>query len=400
MSKRVMLLGGSKFIVPAIDILHDLGYEVITCDYLPNNLAHKYSDRYENLSVVDKESVLKAACDAKIEGIMSFACDPGVATAAYVAQQMGLPSVGPYESVCILQNKKKFRRFLSENGFNCPTSGGFRSMSEASGFIDRITYPVIVKPADSAGSKGVNRVDDNSGLKSAVKKALERSIAGEFIIEEYLEQKGNPSDSECFSVDGDMKFVSFSSQYFDSLSSNPYGPVGFTWRPTISEDNRKELTDEISRLIRLLGMNTSLYNAETRECIDGKAYIMELSPRGGGNRLAEMIRYATGIDLIKAAVCAALGRDVDLSATKKDDGLWAEVILHGRKSGRYNGLLISDEIKKYVVETDIWVTKGENVMEYTGADRTLGTLILHFDDPLFMETVMDDPAKHINVDIG
>lgn len=201
-------------------------------------------------------------------------------------------------------------------------------------------------------------------------------------------------------MDGDMKFVSFSSQYFDNLSSNPYGPVGFTWRPTISEDNRKELADEISRLIRLLGMNTSLYNAETRECIDGKAYIMELSPRGGGNRLAEMIRYATGIDLIKAAVYAALGRDVDLSGAKKDDGLWAEVILHGRKSGRYNDLLISDEIKKYVVETDIWVTKGEKVMEYTGADRTLGTLILHFDDPLLMETVMDDPAKYINVDIG
>ena len=399
MSKKVMLLGGSKFIVPAIDVLHDLGYEVITCDYLPGNLAHKYSDRYENLSVIDKDAVLKAAEEAGIEGIMSFACDPGVATAAYVAQQMGLPSCGSYESVCILQNKKRFRHFLMENGFNSPASEGFFDIKDTKSFLERVSYPLIVKPADSAGSKGVSRVEKYSDLERAVRNALERSIGGEFIIEEFLQQTGNPSDSECFSVEGDLRIATFSSQYFDDKSSNPYGPVGFTWRPTISEKHKTELTGEICRLIKLLGMNTSLYNAETRECTDGKAYIMELSPRGGGNRLAEMIRYATGTDLIKAAVNAALGRSVDLTAKRENDGLWAEIILHGRKSGRYNGLIIDEEIKRYVVEEDIWVTGGEKVMEYTGADRTLGTLILHFDDPEMIEKVMNDPAEYVKVDI-
>ena len=75
---------------------------MITCDYLPDNIAHKYSDEYCNVSIIDKEKTLAAAQKLNIDGIMSFACDYGVVTAAYVAEQMGLPNVGPYESVYIL----------------------------------------------------------------------------------------------------------------------------------------------------------------------------------------------------------------------------------------------------------------------------------------------------------
>ena len=110
--KKLMILGGSRYIFPVIKAAHDLGIYVITCDYLPHNIAHKYSDEYCNISIIDKEKILATAKKLNIDGIMSFACDPGVVTAAYVAEQMGLPNVGPYESVCILQNKWKFREFL------------------------------------------------------------------------------------------------------------------------------------------------------------------------------------------------------------------------------------------------------------------------------------------------
>ena len=103
--KKLMLLGGLRYLIPVIEAAHKLGIYVITCDYLPDNIAHKYSDEYCNVSIVDKEAVLKIAQEKQIDGIMSFAVDPGVITAAYVQEQMGLPAFGPYESVCILQNK-------------------------------------------------------------------------------------------------------------------------------------------------------------------------------------------------------------------------------------------------------------------------------------------------------
>ena len=126
--KKIMLLGGIRYLLPVIEAAHKQGYFVITADYLPDNIAHKYSDKYVNVSIVDKEAVLKAALEEQIDGIMSFGVDPGVISAAYVQQQMNLPAFGPYESVVILQNKDKFRTFLKENGFNVPWAFGFSSI--------------------------------------------------------------------------------------------------------------------------------------------------------------------------------------------------------------------------------------------------------------------------------
>lgn len=90
--KKLLLLGGSKYLLPAIEAAHNIegGVHVITCDYLPDNVAHKYSDEYHNVSIVDKEAVLNLARELKIDGILSFATDPGVVTAAYVAEKWDL----------------------------------------------------------------------------------------------------------------------------------------------------------------------------------------------------------------------------------------------------------------------------------------------------------------------
>lgn len=282
--KKLMLLGGSQYLLPVIKKAHDLGIHVVTCDYLPNNIAHKYSDEYFNVSVVNQEEVLEKAKELKIDGIMSFACDPGVTTAAYVAEEMGLLSPGPYKSVCILQNKKRFREFLKANGFNVPQFRSYRNIETALRDAELLDYPVIVKPIDSAGSKGVKKVEKVSDMKEALENAFYQSISSEVIVEEYLEQLGCASDSECFSVNGKLEFVSFSAQRFDKTAENPYTPAAFSWPGTLSSECETELKTELQRLLTLLEMNSTLYNVEVRECLNGQAYIMECSPRGGGNK--------------------------------------------------------------------------------------------------------------------
>ena len=150
--KKLMLLGGIRYLLPIIKAAHEQGYYVITADYLPDNIAHKYSDEYVNVSIIDKEAVLKVAQEKQIDGIMSFGVDPGVVAASYVQNKMGLPSFGPFESVEILQNKDKFRTFLAEHGFNVPWAFAFSSMEEAWQARNKFSYPLIVKSTDSAGS--------------------------------------------------------------------------------------------------------------------------------------------------------------------------------------------------------------------------------------------------------
>ena len=395
--KKLLLLGGSRYLLPVIEAVHNLGYLAITCDYLPDNIAHKYSDEYYNVSIVDKEAVLELARELQIDGIMSFACDPGVVTAAYVAEKMGLPSSGSYESVSILQNKGRFRRFLADNGFNVPVAKGYKSIEEALSDVDEFNWPVIVKPTDSAGSKGVTKVNSPSDLKKSIEYALSFSLSKEFIIEDFIEKKGFSSDSDSFSVDGELKFVSFSSQRFDESAENPYTPAAYSWPSSISEENQKILRDEIQRLLKLLNMKTSIYNIETREATNGKPYIMELSPRGGGNRLAECLRYATGIDLITNAVRAAVGDEIMDVEQKSYSGYWAETILHSEKAGAFDRLWISDSIQQNLVETDLWVKNGDKINGFTAANDAIGTVIARFDEKEKMEAFINRPDKYIKV---
>lgn len=378
--KKLMLLGGLRYLLPVIESAHKLGYYVITCDYLPDNIAHKYSDEYHNVSIIDKEAVLALAKELQIDGIMSFAVDPGVVTAAYVQEQMGLPAFGPYESVCILQNKDRFRNFLTQHGFNVPKAKGFASIEEAMAEKYWYPWPVIVKPTDSAGSKGVTRVDRLEDLRPALEVAFAHSLSKRVIVEEFIEKAGCSSDTDSFSVDGELKFVSFSAQHFDEHAPNPYTPSAYSWPSTMTAEQEAELTSEIQRLLKLLGMRTSIYNIETRVGTNGKPYIMEVSPRGGGNRLAEMLRFATGVDLITNAVRAAVGDEVVAVEQKPYNGHWAEVILHADKDGYFFSLDMDSVFKeKHVKQIDLWVKKGDKVSAFRGANDAIGTLVLQFD---------------------
>ena len=398
--KKIMLLGGLRYLLPVIEAAHKLGYYVITCDYIPDNIAHKYSDEYVNVSIIDKEAVLAVAREKQIDGIMSFAVDPGVVTAAYVQDKMGLPAFGPYESVCILQNKDRFRDFLAKHGFNVPQAKGFSSVEEAMSEKYWYPWPVIVKPTDSAGSKGVTRVDRLEDLEAALQTAFDHSLSGRVIVEEFIEKAGCSSDSDCLSVNGELKFVSFSAQRFDDNAPNPYTPSAFSWPSTFTKKQEAELTSEIQRLLTLLGMRTSVYNIETRIGTNGKSYIMEVSPRGGGNRLSEMLRFATGVDLITNAVRAAVGDEVAGIEQKDYDGHWAEVVLHTEKSGRFDSLDIVPEFaEKHVRQTDLWVKPGDEIRAFMGANDAIGTLVLCFDTEEELVSALKDVDNWMTIKV-
>ena len=397
MQKKLMLLGGIRYLLPVIKAAHEQGYYVITADYLPDNIAHKYSDEYANVSIIDKEAVLKVAKEKRIDGIMSFGVDPGVVSASYVQDKMGLPSFGPYESVCILQNKERFRSYLSEHGFNVPKAKGYSDLMDALADQEEWDYPIIVKPTDSAGSKGVSRVDEKSQLKAAVEHAFDKSLSGHIIIEDYIEKQGCSSDTDSFSVDGKLKFVSFNSQHFDLNAANPYTPAAYTWPSTYTEEQERYLTSEIQRLISLLGMKTNIYNIETRIGTNGKPYIMELTPRGGGNRLCEMLRYATGEDLITAMTRYIVGDSVPNIEQKPYNGHWAEVILHAGRDGIFENLEISKDLPAEVVEEDLWVKRGNRVNAFEGANDAIGTLILRSEDLVSLDYVIAHQKEWLKI---
>lgn len=400
--KKLMLLGGIRYLVPAIEAAHKHGYHVITVDYLPNNIAHKYSDEYHNVSILakDKEKVLALAQEQRIDGILSYAVDPGVVAAAYVAEQIHLPFTCSYESACIMQDKSKFRQFLTEHGFNVPNAKGYTNAKDALKDVGFFNWPVIVKPVDSAGSKGVTRVDDPKDLEAAIAHALEESHNGHFIVEDFLELQGYQSSADRFSVNGELVYADYSDQLFDKDAENPYTPSIEIWPASMPQGHQDYLTSEIQRLLKLLNCGTGLYNIESRVCKNGKPYIMEVSPRAGGNRIAELQRIGTGIDLIEAEVCKAVGDDIKPITMPHYNGYYVNYIVHSNQDGIFEEAVIDEAFQKnHVIETEIRVNKDNYVETFKGANNAIGTLFLHFNNREQMETALANQKEWLTLKV-
>ena len=396
--KKLMLLGGLRYLLPVIQAAHRHGIHVITVDYLPDNIAHRYSDEYHNVSIIDKDAVLALAQKLQIDGIMSFAVDPGVVAAAYTAEKMGLPFQCSYEAACILQDKSRFRKFLADNGFNVPNARGYSEGDDALKDIDYFNWPVIVKPVDSAGSKGVTRVDAPADLPAAIAHALDCSPSRHYIIEDFLELDGYQSSTDVFTVEGDLVHCPFSDQLFDKSAINPYVPAIEIWPSTMPQAAQTELRSELQRLFKLLNCKTGIYNVEARLCKNGKAYIMEVSPRGGGNRIAELQRSASKIDLIEAEMLKSLGMPIGTICDMELTDYWVNFILHSNRGGQFQRIdYLQEFYERHVIEEAILVKEGDEIKPFTGANQPLGTIFLRFDAREELEQFVSSPNRYITI---
>ncbi len=375
---KIAILGASYLQLPLIEKAKANGFETHCFAWDDGRAVCKnISDYFYDLSVLEKKLILEKCQELNIDGILTMATDICIPSISYVVEKMNLIG-NSYQTALLTTNKGLMRECFSKHRIASPFYQIIEDFSQLN--TQSLDYPLIVKPTDSAGSKGVTRVDRAEDLEDAVKYALKHSISERVIVEEFIEKEGCSSDTDCFSVDGELKFVSFSAQRFDEKAANPYTPSAFSWPSTMTKEQEAELTSELQRVLHLLGMRTSIYNVETRIGKNGKTYIMEVSPRGGGNRLAEMLRYATGVDLITNAVRAAVGEEVVGVEQKPYQGYWAEVVLHADRDGCFNGLEMDDEFRnKHVKEVDLWVEKGDTVSAFRGANDAIGTLVVRFD---------------------
>ena len=273
-------------------------------------------------------------------------------------------------------------------------------MEDALKDVDFFTWPVIVKPVDSCGSKGVLKVDSLDNLKEAIENALHISQSGLFIIEEFLEKKGLSSGSESFFVNGKLMYNGFYDQYFDNEAVNPYTPAAECWPADKPEVVLNEVRSELQRLGDLLHIRTGLFNIEWRVCNDGKVYLMEVSPRAGGNRLAEMLNYAADVDIIEAEVMQAVGEPVGNIHEPNYKGSFAIYVLHSEQSGSFEGIEIDPIFEsQHVIEKEVRVQKGSHVEAFTGANQAIGTLFLKFSSIEEMHATLSNISNCVKIEI-
>lgn len=395
--KKILMLGGSMQQIPAIQAAKAKGLYTITCDYLPDNPGHQFADAYYNVSTTDKEAVLDLAQQLSVDGIVAYASDPAAPAAAYVSERLGLPG-NPYESVEILTHKDLFRKFLAEHGFHTPVAGGYGSLDEVVADIDRFRLPVMVKPVDSSGSKGVVKVEDVSQLGSAVEEAMLYSRSKRIVVEEFIQKKGYQISGDGFSVDGKLVFTSYGNELYSGNGTREYVALGEFWPLLLSEELQAKVNDELQRLITALGMKTSAYNIEVILDQKDNVYILELGPRNGGSYIPQLIQYATGVDLVDYTIKAAIGEDCSDLCMAKSEGYYSNYMIYSTLPGTFKGIWFDKTFEeKNLLEVHCTFSQGEQVHAYQNTSHSLGTILFRADSLEEMIYITENMDKQYRV---
>jgi biotin carboxylase len=390
------MLGGSFFQIPAIKYAKKSGYYVITCDYLPDNPGHKYADEYYNISTTDIDGVLTLAKNLNLDGIVAYASDPAAYTAAYVASVLNLPT-NPYSSVKILTEKDLFRDFLKKNNFNVPCANGYNSYYDLIKNIKDFSFPLMIKPVDSSGSKGVSKINTEEEIKSSFEYAKSLSRVGRVIVEEYISSIGPQIHGDAFVVDGKIKFCYLGDHHYNN-KINPFVPYSTTLPSTHSKEILDKVEIELQKLINLLKINRGALNVEARVGDNELIYLMEVGPRNGGNLVPQLERYASGFDMVSTSVDIALG-SISSEIRYNKYGYFSYYVLHSEKEGVLNNIIINEELNSYLLEKHFFKKKGEFVNAFNGSNATIGILLLKFNSMQEMNFMTENMDKYVKVEL-
>lgn len=392
--KRILMLGGAFAQIPAIQYAKNAGYYVITCDYLPDNPGHRYADEYHNISTTDLDGVLNLAASLDIDGIVAYASDPAAMTASYVAEELGLPG-NPLEVTRILSEKDHFREFLRDHNFNTPKAQAFSEGGDVA-LDPTLSWPLIVKPVDSSGSKGVTIIREESELDGAISYALDYSRAKKAIVEEYIDSPIRQIHGDCFVLDGSMIMCCLGDHHFRDDTLAPYST---TLPSAQSEETINRIESEISRFISLTGFKCGAINIEARIGFDGKVYLIDIGARNGGNFIPQLVHFATGFDEVGATIEAALGNYgmIENNGEYPVRGCYSHYVIGSTVDGRIKGVQYSKKIREMIVQENLYKKPGDTVDCFKNSRNTIGVLILRYKDMFEMKTVINSIDEHVKV---
>lgn len=397
--KTIMLLGGSEAQLIAINKAKELGYRTVVCDYLLDNPGQFIADKYYPASTTDKEEILKIAEEEKIDGIVAYSSDPAAPTAAYVANKMGLPGLD-YDMVRHFCEKQLFREFLESHGFNVPRTVSVKipyKLDEID--LSEIRLPVIVKPTDSSGSKGITVLRDWAGLSDALRYASEYSRNKTLIIEEFIE-RAHPHviEAEIFTLNGEVVCWGLINSIRDS-EANPLLPAAYSYPLDLDEKKRGIVKSEVSRLIRATGNTSGAFNIEMIIDKNDSLYFLDAGPRNGGNRLPEYISMISGKDLIAATINCTMGNidGLDVTLDGESGGFWGLGVLHTSHSGLFKCIEYSDLAKQSLIIEGIQKRPGDKVNAFERCNDLVGLNFYKFNSKEEMNNVMLDMTQSAKV---
>ena len=357
--KKLLVIGAGFLQDFVIQKAVSMGYETLTVDADPDAIGFQHAHKHAVVNIVDEKACLEYARAEQIDGVVTAATDFGVLSAAYVAQEMGLPGL-KYEVAQLIKNKYRVRKCLYEAHVD-DTEQAYEVDADTDivELAQKLTYPVMVKPCDGSGSRGASRVDRAEELQNACTYAMNGSITHRAEIESFI--IGQEYGAESLVVDGQIHILGIMKKW---MTKPPYyAELGHAMPCGLPESIEKKARECVHNAISALGINFGSVNMDMLITPDGKVYIIDIGARMGGNMIGPcVIPYGTGVDYVGAMIQNAVGDPVDLTV-REHSAVATKLLAFDEGVVRRMPDMKMIE-KKYDVEIYHHMTKGMRVNEY------------------------------------
>lgn len=321
--KKLVIIGANDFQNQLILKAKSLGYETHVFAWKDGSIGEKTADYFYPISIVEKEKILEECKKIKPDGVCSIASDLATLTVNYVSENLGLNS-NSYSVTHQCTNKYAMRKRMKEFGVKTPCFVKVNN-DPSTWNIDNLTFPLIVKPTDRSGSRGITKVFNKDELESAIKYATKDSFEQSAIIEEFID--GDEYSCECITVDGEHHFLAFTKKY--TTGSPNFIETGHCQPSDIDSDLHAVIKEEIFKALTALGVTNSASHTEFKVDENGNFGIIEIGARMGGDCIgSDLVKLSTGYDFIKMVIDVACGNPIDFTQDEHFDKVCIKFIFN------------------------------------------------------------------------
>jgi biotin carboxylase len=382
--KKIIILNGSHSDIPLIEAAKALGFYVITTGNNPNLIGHAYADEYHLADFSDPDAILRIAEKLKIDAVCSCANDFGAITASFVSDKMNLPGHDSYETTLLLHHKDRFKRFALENDIQTPYAESFDNLNAALSSFRRYHCPLIVKPIDLTGGKGVSKVTSVKQYADAVHLSFSLSRVNRIVVEEFID--GTQHSLSTFISKGKVVFH-FSDNEYSYL--NPY-LISTSAAPATNIDKIVDtLIKTAEKIASLLSLKDGVFHIQYIYS-HGQAYVIEITRRCSGDLYPYPVNYSTGLDWASWIVKAETGMDCSAFPEVAQKGYCGRHCLMSSKNGTVNHVVIDEHIAGNICHQLMWWEKGYRIKKYL--EEKIGIVVLKYDS---MDEMLDK-TENIN----
>ena len=395
--KKILILGGANAQVQLIQAAKELGYYVVLCDFTTTNPGIPLADKHYQVSTLDRDAVFEVAQIEKIDGVISNS-EPAMRNVAFISQQFGLPG-NSEESVCMLSSKNAFRKLQRKAGVYSPECGLASTFEELLGIVKNMKFPIIIKPAESSGTRGTSRIDkyDELIIHSAFDVCRDFSLNRLVSVEEYVEMNNlRVNDADIFVLGDEIIWDGW--LWEDRSPDAPMLPMTEIFPMALPEEEKKKIQDTVEKIIKVSGIRHGEYNVETYFAKNGEVFVIEINPRQAGNYIPLLIEQHTGVNLSKLLVSTAVG-DMSyydyLKKYKRENNFITLQVVFSKEDGIFEKLYISPEIEKYVLWKKLVVKCGDTIVKGANAKDAVAFVDMKFEDYKTQHKYTDEIENYI-----